>query len=111
MPTHRLLHKRSIGHRRRHRLNAPLAQILINAARVVEQPQCGLESVNDLASLRLIEALVVRAGETIRDAEVARFRDERLVVYKAPNGDEAADATSLLVIGNDPAEPQHGFTS
>jgi len=67
--------------------------------------------VDDIAPGGDVETLVVDAGQTEYEADVARLRDEGLVVDEAPRRQQAVDASGLLVVADDAREPQHDRTS
>jgi len=87
-----------------------LAQVLVDATRLVEAPERRFVPVNDVAALRVIEALVVDTREPIDETDVPGFRDERLFVHESPQGNEAVDASGLLVVAENALDLQHRRT-
>jgi len=79
------------------RIDAALAQVLGDAARVVQQAERGLELVDAVAPLRLGKTLVIDASEALHDARVAGLRQERGVVDEPPEGQQTVDAAGVLV--------------
>src|SRR5256885_262069 len=73
----------------RNGMNARFAQILVHPARVVREADSGFEGMDVVAALGLVQALVVGTREPIDDAYMAGFRKERVIIDKAPQGDEA----------------------
>ena len=79
-------------------LDSALAQVLIHAAGLIEQPQRRLKTMDHVAALTLVEAFVIDATNAVDESQVAGLCDERLVVNEAPDGDEAVDAAGVLVV-------------
>ena len=80
-------------------------------ARLVEEPERGLEAMNDVATLRLISAFVVEGAKAVYHADVPGLRQERVVVDEAPQREEAVDAARFVVITEDARYLQHARTS
>ena len=96
--------------RRRDRRHAPLRQVLIDAAGLVQTAKGRLVAMDHVAALGVIQALEVDAGQAIDDAKVAGFREERVVVHESPQRDQAVEAAGVLVVPEDATDPQHGRT-
>ena len=67
--------------------------------------------MGDVAPRSEIEALVIDAGQPEDQADVAGFRQKRLVIDEAPWCQQTVDATGVLVIADDADELQHDRTS
>lgn len=65
---------------------ASFAQVLVDATRLVEAPERRFVPVNDVAALRVIEALVADTREPIDETDVPGIGDERRLVHKIPTG-------------------------
>ena len=96
---------------RHDRIDRSFDQVLIDATTLVEQPQCRFHAVCDVTSLPVGQSLVVNALEPVNDADVTGLCQERRVVHKPPEGEQAVDAPGVVVIAKDPGQSHHCRTS
>ena len=105
---HGFVDDRLAAGRRRDRRHAALRQVLVDATGLVQTAKRRLEAMDDVAALRVVQALEVDAGEAIHDAEVAGLREERVVVDESPEREQAVEAAGVLVVPEDAADPHMG---
>src|SRR5205809_6728256 len=86
---------------RLNRINSTFAEVLVDAARLVEEPKGGLESMDDVPALRLVEAFVIQAADAVHEAHVPRLRQERVVIDEAPERQQTVYAAGFFVITED----------
>src|SRR4051812_30521713 len=93
------------------RVDAPLAEVLVNAAGFVQQSNGRFKAMNHVPALRLVEALVVDAGEAVDHADMSGLREKCVLVDETPDREQAVHAPSMLVVAKDALHAQHPRTS
>ena len=97
--------------RRGDRFDAALTQVLVDPARVVEEPERPLEPMDDVTTLCCVKALVVDTEDVVHNADVSGLRQERPVIDERPWCQEAVHAAGGVIVLEDPTDFQHGRTS
>lgn len=93
-----------------HGLDPSLHKVLVDAVALVQQAKCGLESVDDVTALWVIEALVIDARKSIDEPDVPRLRQD-CVTDERPRRQEAIQAAGVFVVAEDAGDLQHDRTS
>lgn len=96
--------------RRRDCRHSSLTEVLVDAARLIQAAERCLVPMDDIPTLCLVETLEVDPRQTVHNAHVSRLREKRAVVDETPEGNEAVQASSVLVVAEDATNPQHGRT-
>jgi hypothetical protein len=87
--------------------NPTLAQILVHTTLLIETTHRRFEAVHDIASLGVVETLVIHTPELINNADMSGFRDEDLVLNETPQCQEAVDAAGLVEVTPDAIDSDH----
>jgi hypothetical protein len=86
-------------------LDATLAQVLVHATGLVEKSDGCFETVDDVAALRLREAFVVDASQSVHEAYMTGFGQKRVIVDETPQRQEAIYAAGVPVVPDDALDP------
>lgn len=78
--------------------------------KVAQAAQRRFVPVDDVPTLRRVEALRVDSCQAAHDADVPRLREKRAVVDETPEGNEAVQASGVFVVSEDAPNRQHDRT-